>query len=596
MIRYVDVHTENCSNLGDLKGCLDYPACGYYNGNTILIAGWVLPADPLNNDIQVVVRVDDKQNPHDYQTNKIQRPDVFKAKLSDIEYPESVMQVGFSVRIPFSLSATASIIIIKDGHELTWYKINVVVDNQLTNFIKKLDLSNEKPTNNINIDSIVSNTKLIHSHNFEFYHPSIIHSHLKKIRKAVSNDEFIVSLYKSKTSQIDCVRSDLNFELCSSKSLNDHNFLFCCDESGIEFIVHQHVTSIDGVYYPSKGIYYSLCHGSQNRLAAIIEMLLSENNYFEPTKNELKAFLIGHGRPYHFMYDGMLGLETIHHHVKEIDADVRFYTLESNAFIDAPKVYNSKQEANFINNKVLTRLEQEGNVFIKIGALFGSGAKEPAIIDRFEQLDKKIISYVKDKHDENNFETLELKKHFPIIWLGVTGQKRAWLEQTEGYSNIINKLYESFPGMAVAFDGWTSSLVTIQRDKTEIENDRSIISEIKNRIASDITIVDLIGETIDKKIHIGSMIDCAVVNYSTGSMNISRICGRPCITHMNNSFSPARSQHIHKNAHHIADEYVTDVIDKDSRIDATSYHINWEDIYNAMILHLGQHNFIQKRW
>ena len=101
--------------------------------------------------------------------------------------------------------------------------------------------------------------------------------------------------------------------------------------------------------------------------------------------------------------------------------------------------------------------------------------------------------------------------------------------------------------MAVVFDGWTSSLVTLQRDKVETANDRSIIDDIKNRIAPDIRTVDLVGATIDRKIHIGSVVDCAIVNYSTGSMNISRICGRPCITHMNNSFSPARNQHIHQN-------------------------------------------------
>ncbi|HBW39739.1 MAG TPA: hypothetical protein DEF84_02720 [Leclercia adecarboxylata] len=296
------------------------------------------------------------------------------------------------------------------------------------------------------------------------------------------------------------------------------------------------------------------------------------------------------------MYDGMLGFEIIYRNIKKIDKQHKFYTLESNAFINAPKVFNSYQNAEFVNNKSLTELEQKGTLLIKIGALFGSGAKDPLITDKIQSLDKKIIAYVDDKYANDASSLNELKKHFPIIWLGVTGQKRAWLEQVEGYSNIINKLYETFPGMAVVFDGWTSSLVTLQRDEVETANDRSIINDIKNRIAPDITIVDLVGATIDRKINIGSVVDCAVVNYSTGSMNISRICGRPCITHMNKSFNPARNQHIHKNAYHISDEYVTDVMDNDSRIDATSYHINWENIYSALTLHLGQHNLLQKRW
>ncbi|HGV3557182.1 TPA: hypothetical protein ACNGZM_004604, partial [Escherichia coli] len=146
------------------------------------------------------------------------------------------------------------------------------------------------------------------------------------------------------------------------------------------------------------------------------------------------------------------------------------------------------------------------------------------------------------------------------------------------------------------FDGWTSSLVSISRDITETEIDHTIINEIKKCIPSDITIVDLVGATIDKKIHIGSIIDCAVVNYSTGSINVSRICGRPCVTHMNNSYKPARNQHIHKNAYHISDEHVNDVVDPNSGIDSTSYHIDWKNIYNALVFHLGKQNLIEQRW
>lgn len=596
MIRNLDINTEGCSKLDNLKACLDYPACGYDNNEMLLIAGWVLPSDPLNNDIRVIVRVTENEKTQDFNTIRVKRPDVLKALLPNIEVPETALQVGFSVRIPLISNATASIVIIRDGQELPWYNVNVIVHDALTSYINQLNKHTENLVTPIDVNAITSNTKIYHPHTFDYSPVSIVHKKLKKLRNAVNDEEFIVSLYNAVHGEVNCEKNSIKFKICSTKSLNDHNFLFCLDESDIKFVVHQHVTSIDGVYYPDKGIYYSFCHGSQNRLATIIDILIKGDNYFECGKLQDKAYLIGHGRPYHFMYDGMLGFETIHEHIKEIDKQTKFYTLESNAFINAPKVFSSYQNAEFINNKFLTQLEQKGTLFIKIGALFGSGAKDPLITDKIQSLDKKVIAYVNEKHANNENSVNELKKHFPIIWLGVTGQKRAWLEQVEGYSNIINKLYETFPGMAVVFDGWTSSLVTLQRDEVETANDRSIIDDIKSRIAPDITTVDLVGATIDRKIHIGLVVDCAVVNYSTGSMNISRICGRPCITHMNNSFSPARNQHIHQNAHHISDEYVTDVMDNDSRIDATSYHIDWENIYSAMTLHLGKNNLIQKRW
>ncbi|ELF5873619.1 hypothetical protein RNI28_004995 [Escherichia coli] len=596
MIRNIDINNEGCGNLDGLKACLDYPTCGYDNSDTLLIAGWILPSDPLNNNIQVIVKVEENNEQHEFNTIRVNRPDVLKAHLSKIQLPESASQVGFSVRIPLQSNAKASIIIVRDGQEIPWYNVNITVNNSLTEYIKKLNQPNENSTDVIDAEEIISTTKIYYSHLFQQSPPSVIHKQLNKLRQAVHNDEFIVALYNSEYGKVKCNKSTFKFNICSSKSLNDHNFLFCRDDSDNEFIVHQHVTSIDGVYYPHKGIYYTFCHGSENRLSTILKFLLKNNTYFKDKHFRNKAFLIGHGRPYHFMYDGMLGFEIIYEHVKEIDNQTKFYTLENNAFINAPKIFNSNQTAEFITNKTLTQLEIEATLFIKIGALFGNGAKDPVIMNRINNLDKKVLSYISNIHTDKENSTNELKKHFPIIWLGVTGQKRAWLEQVEGYSNIINKLYETFPGMAVVFDGWTSSLVTLQRDKVETANDRSIIDDIKNRIAPDIRTVDLVGATIDRKIHIGSVVDCAIVNYSTGSMNISRICGRPCITHMNNSFSPARNQHIHQNAHHIPDEYVTDVMDNDSRIDATSYHIDWENIYSAMTLHLGKNNLIQKRW
>lgn len=144
----------------------------------------------------------------------------------------------------------------------------------------------------------------------------------------------------------------------------------------MEFIIHIKVST-------------TLLPWLRKRLSTILKFLLKNNTYFKDKHFRNKAFLIGHGRPYHFMYDGMLGFEIIYEHVKEIDNQTKFYTLENNAFINAPKIFNSNQTAEFITNKTLTQLEIEGTLFIKIGALFGNGAKDPVIMNRINNLDKK---------------------------------------------------------------------------------------------------------------------------------------------------------------------------------------------------------------
>ena len=252
MIKYIDITTDGCSGLGDMQACLDYPKCGYHDDDSILIAGWVLPSSPLSDNVHIIVRTEENQQHHDINIDRVARPDVFKAKLPNLQYPIKAMQVGFSARIPFSRSVTASLIIVKNGEESLWCKLNIVVEDALTSFVNKLTQRAEGSASTIIPDTIVSNTKIYYPHTFQQTHISVIHTHLNSLRNAVSTDEFIVSLYQVKNGFVSCPKSSLNFEICNSRTLNDHVFLFCRDENGILFIIHQHVTSIDGVYYPSK--------------------------------------------------------------------------------------------------------------------------------------------------------------------------------------------------------------------------------------------------------------------------------------------------------------------------------------------------------
>ena len=595
MIKHIDINTDEYVMLGDIKACLDYPLCGYHDNDTILIAGWVLPPELSHSKIQVIIRVENNHHTYDVKTNAVERPDVLKALRPNQSVLTTSTQLGFSAQVQFCKSSTATIIIIDNNKELPWCRINIFMSDDLTSFVGMVTMPDNDRKTTIDIKSIASSVIIYHPHTINRSHISVVHQHLKKICTSVQTDALILSLYNSTNGHVECKHTELNFDIFKSKTVNHSVFLFCRDDNGLYFIIHQHVTSIDGIYYPSKGVYYSFCHGSHNELERVIQLLL-DNAFLEEHQAKSKAYLIGHGRPYHFMYDGMLGLETIYTFNNSLDEYTPFYTLISNAFIDAAKVYDLKSGVKLVNNSEITELEHSGTIFIKIGKHFNNSANEPEIREKIECLDERIRRYSHSINSNEDATLANLKKHFPIIWLGVTGQKRSWLEQVEGCAGIINKLHSSFPGMAVIFDGWTSPLTPSTQDIIESEKDRCIVNEIKELIPDTITTIDLIGVTIDKKVRIGTLVDCAVVNYATGSMNVSRICGRPCVTHMNNSFEPGLLGHIHHNAHHIENKYVTDVSDQISRVDSISYHINWHHIYDAMVSHMHKLCFIKERW
>lgn len=597
----INVYSSDNICLGNIRACLDFPACGYHDKKTILFAGWVLPIDPVNHQINVKLIIEENGQIRTVDTTRVMRPDVIIALLPHASLPEDAKKVGFSAKVQVNCSAKISIIIVDGQRELSWMNADVVQSKSISNFVDKLKNTvqngslNGSESSEIDLDEINKSIKVYHPHTICSLHKSVNHEHIKSIINSVDNHYLINALFTSTKGIVQCNKSNLQFKIIKSKTINGHNILFCQD-GNILFIIHQHVTSLDGVYYPESGIFLSYCHNSANELNTINRMILSFGFHSASSDYRFTAFLIGHGRPYHYLYDGMLGLENIYRSNGGFHGGNKFYMLQENAFIDAVKIYNNTQNTIVVNNNELTKLENDGVIFIKIGSYFGHGANQINILDLMREVDERILKYIGSTELFRHSKENKIRKNFPVLWLGVTGQKRAWIEQVEGYANIINKIYQSFPGMAIVFDGWTSTLVPNERDKIESVSDRKITSAIKELIPDDIAIIDLIGATVAEKIHTGMLVDCAIVNYATGSMNISRICGRPCVTHMNNSFQPARAQHIHKNAYHIKDEFVTDVLANDSRIDSTSYHINWNHIYDALIQLMGQQNVINNRY
>ncbi|HCV31739.1 MAG TPA: hypothetical protein DGO89_17110 [Microcoleaceae bacterium UBA9251] len=55
------------------------------------------------------------------------------------------------------------------------------------------------------------------------------------------------------------------------------------------------------------------------------------------------------------------------------------------------------------------------------------------------------------------------KKHFPLLWINLRSHNKAWISQVEGYANIITKIFEDYPDMAVVFDGFSTEKVYMEQ-------------------------------------------------------------------------------------------------------------------------------------
>ncbi|MEG4407523.1 tetratricopeptide repeat protein [Microcoleus sp. MON2_D5] len=75
-----------------------------------------------------------------------------------------------------------------------------------------------------------------------------------------------------------------------------------------------------------------------------------------------------------------------------------------------------------------------------------------------------------NKCSQSFLENVEAaKKHFPLLWINLRSHNKAWISQVEGYANIITKIFEDYPGMAVVFDGFST-------EKANMEQIQALIS------------------------------------------------------------------------------------------------------------------------
>lgn len=69
-----------------------------------------------------------------------------------------------------------------------------------------------------------------------------------------------------------------------------------------------------------------------------------------------------------------------------------------------------------------------------------------------------------NKSNQSFLQNVEAtKKHFPLLWINLRSHNKAWISQVEGYANIITKIFEDYPDMAVVFDGFSTEKVYMEQ-------------------------------------------------------------------------------------------------------------------------------------
>lgn len=293
---------------------------------------------------------------------------------------------------------------------------------------------------------------------------------------------------------------------------------------------------------------------------------LDANSLYDFDTAKFDGFYINNARPYHFFYDQIKSLVFL----REESALEKTPVFYNNSFFALNEIAkNTSIYSNSNSKSVFIRPSTIGQNYCN--ALASKEAKKQMIA-----MESLITRFSLNQKTANN---ASLTTYDLILWIGVTGQKRSWVEQSIGYAKIILKLTESFSSILVYIDGLTAR----HNEQINVPEDQEVAESIIKLAGDKAKIVSLIGKDYCTKIQCCNEIDVFIANAGTGCMVPLRFCKKPGVLHSNHTidtFPDNYEQFIGK----VSKEFVTEINpDKSTPGMLISYKIDWRVIYDLLV-------------
>lgn len=346
------------------------------------------------------------------------------------------------------------------------------------------------------------------------------------------------------------------------------NYILFKDINEKYWMLVQDMSFIDCVIYDDKIFYTSIKGLAKTALRCLNEVIDEFSSNVCKFDSDLKGFIVQQNRPFHFFYD-QLKTAIYYDNVFE-DRLLKKYPF----FFCKPFI----EESQLLKNTIRVNDYNEPGVFIKSTMFLHIK------VDHHESdWARESMQVMEDKIENScNSYQLDRSSYKLVIWLGITGQKRSWLEQVAGYENIIKNLSSVFGRILVVVDGLTSISNTV----SHFEEDEDIFSKIHESVKEYADLKNIIGFSYETKISICKSVDFFIANAGFGSFVPLKICKKNGVLHSNKLLEgfpddyEARNQLVYK----VDDKYVgIPKEERGKRMDYINYRICWKVIYNLLI-------------
>lgn len=554
--------------------CLDSPSfenCAY-EGERFYISGWILARKP---GVQIFLENSTGEN-FELSLNRL-RPDVLRKvkKIDGTAIGEEDSKIGFLHS--FTLSGDFSIYVVHEKNRFLWVKANASIDQSIVdfwskrNFQKKIDPSFKK--------EIIDNLVIHNGFSKKVVDRTFGINNWEKCNNFF-NESSTLSGYVNFIKKIESGKFPFIIDSAGSKVVGSfvsaqYNYINIVEEN-VEYFYIQYVSSIDAVFFPRTNDFVIVGgHAGVHAVSRLLDVLHLYLPFDINKTLKLGGYLYGFDRPYHFLYDQFPVINFLLK-FNYINKKRRFFVGKNHTFINLKDIHDDINDEVFHDENELNFINRNDDTFLfKLGINFQRGAVNPEKVLLINSGDNDLVHSAGKKYSATE-DFFALRESGFKLWIGITGQKRSWIEQVKGSIKIIEYIAGRYENTCVLIDGWTSVKHDNPLDVLEAENDMRIFREIVSGVRAEVKFFNLIGQDILSKIYAASQVDFFVSNALTGSINVARVCAKPGVSHFSNvTRNIVLKDHFHPYTFLPDSSLISDIPDKENdRMDFYSYSID----------------------
>lgn len=371
--------------------------------------------------------------------------------------------------------------------------------------------------------------------------------------------------------------------------IDDFNYLFFSNDDESFYLV-QFCTNVCLVF-PEHMIVVALSevgpwvNMARDKLPELYRYVCEFSNVVTSKGNgNFFGLCLAQSRPYHYIYDYLFGLSLL---LSRSNAKFDVYGVSGFDFFDVSFFENCNSYESLANEQLNRKCLSEVGFLVMPCVQYIYSDYDRGLA----ALSSKLIELSNDLCS-SQFSALDVLDADLIIWIGVSNEKRSWIEQLEGFASIILELNRVCKKIGVLVDGRTFPLVPREADLANKVREDKLFDELVSR-CPDVNFFNMIGLQPVEKIYLAQKVDFFISSYATDSIYPSAICGKPGVVYIAPSVGNQRSLHVHRNIIEVPSSKVKELLPAGGHKASwheTSISMDWRDVYECVMQLIRREN------